>query len=238
VKLRIMAVDDEPEILELLKAHIEWMGCDFVEVSDSREAAHRLLDEKIDGLFVDVRMPNVDGFLLTQMARMSKLNSRVPVVMLTGSDNGETMRKGFAAGANFFLGKPFTRESIYNLIKATRGLMRRERQRYARLPYRTAVNFTLQAASEIQRCAFSIDISEGGMLLTPSPGLGVGLDISISFTLPGGSRPTNAKAKVVRVAPPQGTGINFADLADRDQKELQGYILARLEEDAENKQQG
>src|SRR5271157_6033759 len=137
-----MAVDDEAAILNLLKTQLESHGFQVIDVGDSREALNRLKEEKIDGLFVDVLMPHVDGFLLIQQARLSKLNRRVPIVMLTALDDAETMRKGFQAGANFFLGKPFTRERVYNLLGATRGAMLREKQRYTRLSYRTEVDCT------------------------------------------------------------------------------------------------
>ncbi len=230
-----MAVDDDLEILELLKAQMEAHGCELLEIADSREAAHRLLDEKFDGLIVDVKMPHVDGFMLTHMARMSKLNSRVPIVMLTGMDNAETMRKGFAAGANFFLGKPFTRERIYNLFKATRGPMSREKHRYARLPYRTPVTFTLPTSSQALCRTFSADISEGGMRLLPCQELEVDQHVSLAFAIPGGSRTANLRVKVVRKVPPDEVGVNFLELAERDRNELQSYAQACLKEEAEMK---
>ena len=142
MKIKIMAVDDEPAILQLLKTQLESMGCEVQGIVDSREAAERLEVEKVDGLFVDFRMPHMDGFELAKKARESKLNGQIPIVMLTALDDSETMRKGFKVGINFFLGKPFTRERVYNLYVATRGPMRREKLRYTRLPCRTTVECT------------------------------------------------------------------------------------------------
>ncbi len=230
MKLRIMAVDDEPALLELLKSHLEWQGCEVADFTDSRDAAKCLGDEKIDGLFVDVKMPHVDGFSLVEMARNSKLNARVPVVMLTGMDDGETMRRGFAAGANFFLGKPFTRDRIYRLMSATRGLMSREKQRYARLPYRSLVDFILDLSPGLAHHTESIDLSEGGMMLSPREGLALGREMSLSFSLPDASRLENARAKVVRVAPPVGVGVMFLALNQRDAKTLEEYVIEHLEE--------
>jgi CheY-like chemotaxis protein len=225
-----MAVDDEPAVLTVLKAQLQSLGCEVIEVGDSREALARLETEKVDGLFVDMMMPHVDGFILTQRVRNSKLNRRVPIVMLTGYDDAETMRKSFEAGANFFLGKPFTRERIYNLLGATRGSMLREKQRYARLPYRTEVDCTWGTAPPRRFRSSCVNISEGGMKLTPPGGLAIGQELEVAFFLPGMSHNTKAHARVVREAPPSGIGILFLKLNERDEKDLQGYISARLAE--------
>jgi CheY-like chemotaxis protein len=229
VKLRVMAVDDEPGVLLLLKRQLETMGCEVVDVADSREALERLKGEKIDGLFVDVVMPYLDGFSLTKQTRLSKLNRRVPIVMLTGLDDAETMRKGFDAGANFFLGKPFTRERVYNLMGATRGVMTREKYRYARLSYRTEVDCTPGAVPPKHFRAISVNISEGGMMLTAIGGLAMGQELDVAFSLPNISHVIKTRAMVVREDSPSALGIRFLKLTDRDARDLQGYIVARLE---------
>jgi CheY-like chemotaxis protein len=224
-----MAVDDDAGVLSLLKLQLESLGCEVVGVQDSREAVERLKVEKVDGLFVDVVMPHVDGFLLTQQARLSKLNRRVPIVMLTGMDDAETMRKGFNSGANFFLGKPFTRERVYNLMGATRGSMVREKQRYARLSYRTSVDCTWGAEQQKHLRSGSEDISEGGMMLTPAGALAVGQEFDVAFSLPNTSRPLRARALVAREAAPGVIGIQFLKLNEDDERDLLAYISARLE---------
>lgn len=225
-----MAVDDEASILNLLKTQLETLGCEVVGVGDSCEALNRLKEEKIDGLFVDVVMPNVDGFTLTQQARLSKLNRRVPIVMLTAFDDAETMRRGFEAGANFFLGKPFTRERIYKLLGATRGPMVREKLRYVRLSYRTGVDCTWGQEPPKQFRSGSVNLSEGGMMLTPAGGLTIGQELEVSFKIPNANHTIRTRARVAREDPPNAVGIQFLRLADRDEIDLQSYIRARLEE--------
>jgi CheY-like chemotaxis protein len=51
-----MAVVDEPAVLNVLKLQLEFLGCEVLDVQDSREALARLKQEKVDGLFVDVLM--------------------------------------------------------------------------------------------------------------------------------------------------------------------------------------
>jgi CheY-like chemotaxis protein len=226
VKIKIMAVDDEPAVVGLLKAHLESLGCEVLAIVDSREAAKQLEVEKVDGLFVDFRMPHVDGFELAKLVRKSKLNRLVPIVMLTGLDDAETMRRAFNMGISFFLGKPFTRERVYNLYIATRGPMLREKLRYIRLPYRTTVECTWGPQHQSHFKSSSVDIGEGGMLLSPSGGVAVGQELDLSFSLPDYPQALKVHARVVREVPPRGIGLMFLSLDAREKEALQKYIAA------------
>ncbi len=64
---RIMAVDDEPDVLRTFKTLVEPLGYEVITIVDGREAAERLKSEKFDGIFVDAQMPHLDGFELTKM---------------------------------------------------------------------------------------------------------------------------------------------------------------------------
>jgi len=106
--LKILVVDDEQDILKLVKGLLEPLGVEVLGLADSREAAQRVNKEKFDGVFLDSRMPYLDGFGLAKSIRGSPLNGKVPIVMLSGANDVETMRKGFQAGITFFLSKPIT----------------------------------------------------------------------------------------------------------------------------------
>lgn len=224
-----MAVDDEPAVLELLKTMLETRGYEVLAIEDSREALKRLEVEKVDGLFVDVRMPHLDGFELTKLARALKLNGQVPIVMLTGSDDAETMRKGFDMGISLFLGKPFTRERVYNLLGATKGPMTREHLRYIRVPLRTTVSCNWGYHAEGHLKTDSQDISEGGMRLSPLGGVEVGQGVGLVFTLPD-SRRLRVNAQVVRKVPDDGIGVKFVTLPAEDKAAIQQYISARIQD--------
>lgn len=134
MKIRVMVVDNESAVLDLLRTMLESSGYEVLAITDSRKALRRLEVEKVDGLFVDANMTHLDGFELTQIVRTLKINGQVPIVMLTGSDDGETMRKGFDQGISFFLGKPLTRERVLKLLGAIKGSMAREHLRYVPVP--------------------------------------------------------------------------------------------------------
>ncbi|MGD0694227.1 MAG: response regulator [Terriglobia bacterium] len=226
--LKIMAVDDEPEVLKLLKALVEPMGCVVVTFEDSREAGRVVEKEKFDGIVLDAYMPHLDGFQLAERIRSSHLNNEVPIVMLTGYNDVNTMRRGFNAGVSIFLGKPFNRERIGALFGAARGPMLKEKRKYARLPLRTTVTCRWAGHRQGQFVAGSLDISEDGMLLGPSGGLDVDQELELEFEVPTGKTPVKTRAKVIRRDKPDNIAVHFVSLSLKDLDAIKRYIGARV----------
>jgi len=223
VAIRIMVVDDEPAVAKVIKAMTEPLGCDVLIFTDSREAAKCVASEKFDGIFVDGRMPHLDGFELTETIRASPLNAQVPVVMLTGYDDIHTMRKGFRAGINFFLGKPFTPDRVLRLFRAMYGTILREKRRCARLPFRATAHWRsgLRSAK-----AVTVDISEGGMLMETPEALELGERVDVEFNLPSTSQKLKVEATVVRGG--WRAAVKFTHMDSMDLEAIQRYISGAL----------
>jgi CheY-like chemotaxis protein len=227
--MKLLVVDDEAPVVELLKAFLEPSGADVVGLTDSLKAAERVEREKFDGIILDVQMPDLDGFELTRRARASFLNSRTPVVMLTGLDDVDTMRRGFRAGVTCFLGKPITRGRVTNLVSAMRGAIFTERRRSARLPYRTKVECLAGSCLEKRFIiAESLDIGEDGMLMQPSGGLALGDRLNLKFQIPTSNHLLCTQARVVRLEPPDRVATEFLDSTIRDQTAIRGYMMGML----------
>jgi CheY-like chemotaxis protein len=218
---RILLVDDEAKVSELMKVMLEPLGCSVVTSADSREAAVELTKQEFDGVFVDVQMPHLDGFGLTKLIRTSGANARVPIVMLTALDDVETMRAGFKAGITLFLGKPFTGEKLRGLFNVLRGAMLTGRRRYARLPLGTTVNCT--AGSQTLKL-HSLNIGLGGMLLSHSGRLDVGQEVDLEFKLPKVTRLVKPRGRIVRKEPPDRIAVQFINVAPEDQEAIQSYV--------------
>jgi DNA-binding response OmpR family regulator len=226
--MRIMVVDDEKPILDLIRMTIENDGYEVMAMQDSRGAAEMLKSEKFDGVFADVRMPNMDGFELTRVVRGSAMNSRIPVVLITGLSDVQTMREGFQAGASCFLAKPIGPKEVSGLVRALRGSMLKERRRHARLPFRTAVSCQVDENGGRHFQTVSMNIGEGGMLLNPSGGLEVGQRIKMEFTLPEGAQISNAQGLVVRKDQEGGAGIEFVGLTLEYQEAIRSHIITEV----------
>ena len=120
---KLLVVDDEVPILKLLKEILRALGAEVLAVADSSQALEYVEQQKFDGIFLDVNMPGLDGIEFTTRIRVSALNKKVPIVILSGLDDAETMRKGFRAGASAFLGKPVTRDRVQRLYQTMCGPM-------------------------------------------------------------------------------------------------------------------
>ncbi len=222
--LRIMVVDDEPAVLKLIKGLVEQLGCEVLAIADSREAALRVNTDKFDGVLLDGNMPHLDGFALTQKLRSSPANSRVPIVMLTGDGDAETMRKGFKAGITFFLSKPVSLERLSGLVRVMRGPMLKERRRYARLPYCTKVACRSGTRDfQVQ----SVDISERGILIEGSNGINQGDELGLGFVIGPAAKTVRVQAKVVRKEASGRVALEFINLDAEAQLAIQNFIAGR-----------
>jgi CheY-like chemotaxis protein len=223
--MKILIVDDELDVLKAIKAMMAPHGMEVLAISDSREAAQRVNTDKFDGVFLDVNMPNVDGFALTRSVRASRANAKTPIVMLTGLNDVATMRTGFKAGVTFFLSKPVNLERLNALIKVMRGPMLKERRRYARLPFRVPVTFQLGAK---QFKTASINISGGGMLLEASGGASLGQELTVEFAIPPSARSSKVRTKVVRKDALDSIGLEFVGLEPQDRQAIHEFIVGQI----------
>jgi CheY-like chemotaxis protein len=230
MNLKIMAVDDEPHILELIKAFVGPLGMEVATSIDSQEAMQRINSEVFDGFLLDARMPNLDGFELARCIRKSPINGSVPVAMLTGSDDVETMRLGFKAGVTFFLGKPFTRERAAGLFSAMRGAILRDKRRHARLPYRTAVGCSVGEPAERTFSAESVNVGEGGMLVESSAEVETGQVLRLEFSMPNRKKPLRPLAKILRQEPHGRFALQFTAIEHDETEAIRDYIFGRPEE--------
>ncbi len=219
-----MVVDDEPDVLKLIGLIVKPLGWEVLTLADSQEAARRLEGEKFEGFLLDVLMPEVDGFELAKRIRRSSLNREVPIIMLTGLDDVETMRKGFNAGATCFLGKPISQERLYALVRAMRGPLLREKRRHVRLPFRTAVNCRLGPHFDRPFVSLSETISEGGMSLGGSGGAEVGQELELEFGIAGASKLAGVRSKVLRKEPSGRIAVQFTEIAPEHLEAIRGYI--------------
>ncbi len=227
--MKLLIVDDEPSVLQFLKATLQPLTEDVVAVQTSDAAIDYIERQSFDGIIFDVKMPSVDGFALTRRTRSSILNARSPIALLTGYDDAETMREGFKAGATCFLGKPITREKIQNLVGFMRGPVMFEKRRSARLQYSCQVSCSTGPLREHRFVGESINLGEGGMLLHPSSGIAVGGTIHLEFEIPTSEKPLRLRGTVLRHEPPDRIAVQFTDSSIRDREAIQEFILQTLQ---------
>jgi two-component system response regulator HydG len=114
-ELRIMVVDDELIVRESLKGWLEKFGYGIDTAEDAREALEKLEKEGYDLLFVDIKMPGIDGIEL--LKRVKEDQPDVIVVMITAHGSIESAIEAMKAGASDYLMKPFDPEDLELLVE-------------------------------------------------------------------------------------------------------------------------
>ncbi len=103
----VLAVDDEPKALLLLRNLIESEGCRVLLAGSGAQALELAAREQPDVVLLDVMMPEMDGFEVCRRIRADPRLSELPVLMLTALDDRESRLRGLELGADDFVSKPF-----------------------------------------------------------------------------------------------------------------------------------
>ncbi|MEY3249682.1 MAG: hypothetical protein RL742_1725 [Bacteroidota bacterium] len=108
--MRILLVEDEESIREALRLNLELEGYEVVSTGNGRKALELIQGQHFDLLLLDVMLPDVDGFTITEQVRLS--NSEVPILILTAKDMAQDRIAGLKKGADDYLTKPFNLEEL------------------------------------------------------------------------------------------------------------------------------
>jgi len=104
---RVLVVDDEPYLLELITTRLELAGFDTRAARDGSQALQRLAEFRPEAMVLDINMPVLDGFgVLTNMAAQG-LIEKTPTMVLTARNSPEDVAKAIRLGARDYLSKPF-----------------------------------------------------------------------------------------------------------------------------------
>lgn len=120
---RILVVDDEPDLREILQFNLEQAGYQ-VDTAESAESAMEVLTPQHVLLLLDVMMGGMSGFQFAEVLR--KQQNDVPIIFLTAKDTETDLLKGFATGADDYIAKPFSLHEVLARVKAV--LRRHERK--------------------------------------------------------------------------------------------------------------
>ena len=121
IKATILAVDDEPRVLKLLKTNLESSGYAVLTAADGEEALQVTERDLPDLVLLDLMLPKMDGYAVCRRLREF---SAVPVIMLTARSAQVDLVHGFEVGADDYLTKPF---SITELLVRVQAVLRRSK---------------------------------------------------------------------------------------------------------------
>lgn len=114
MKSKIMVVDDEMHIRELVRFYLDKAGFDTIEAANAEEALDIVENQYIDLVVVDIMMPGMDGFELVEQMRQYR---EFPVIMLTAKSQSKDKLRGFSLGIDDYVTKPFDPDELMARVK-------------------------------------------------------------------------------------------------------------------------
>ena len=115
---RILVVDDDDAINELIKINLELFGYDTVTAKDGIQGFTLAKQEMPDLIILDVMMPEVDGYTVAKRVRENELTKNIPILMLTAMGQLEDKVRGFDIGVDDYLVKPFEMDELKVRVRA------------------------------------------------------------------------------------------------------------------------
>ena len=112
---RVLVVDDDPHVREIVRYALEREGFSVVEAADGKQALERHASSRPDLVVLDVLMPEMDGL---ETCRTLRASSRVPVVFLTSKDEEVDRIVGLELGGDDYMTKPFSPRELVARVKA------------------------------------------------------------------------------------------------------------------------
>ena len=119
---KLLIVDDEPSIRDMLKMSLEMQNFDCVVAGDAQEAHAAILDHNPDLVLLDWMMPGTSGIELVRRLKRDSVTEDVPIIMLTAKTDEDNKVHGLSVGADDYITKPF---SMRELIARINALLRR-----------------------------------------------------------------------------------------------------------------
>jgi len=113
--LKVLVVDDEADIVEVIQDRLEAYGFTVITAGTGVEALKKLSMERFDGIFLDVKMPEMGG--LEALEEIRKKDQRIPIIIITSSSTRESAIEALAKGANDFVLKPFEWQELKGKIE-------------------------------------------------------------------------------------------------------------------------
>jgi two-component system alkaline phosphatase synthesis response regulator PhoP len=116
-----MVVDDNPDIITIVKTILEGKGYHVLSASSGQELLNLLTDQKPDLIILDIMMPEMDGLEVLGRLKAVTDTASIPVILLTAKVQYEDVLGGYKLGADYYITKPFTSTQLVNGINLLLG---------------------------------------------------------------------------------------------------------------------
>ncbi len=116
---RLLLIDDDPNLILLVKDYLEFRGYEVITAENGREALELLEQDTPDMIICDVMMPEMDGYSLVEHVRQDARMSWIPVLFLSAKGQSQDRVKGLSTGADVYMVKPFEPEELVAQVESS-----------------------------------------------------------------------------------------------------------------------
>jgi adenylate cyclase len=113
---RILVVDDEPELADMVKMRLEATGYEVITANDGQEGLDRAKAEKPDLIILDLMLPKIDGYKVCGLLKNDARYSKIPIIIFSARAQQEDVTMGEEVGANAYITKPFEPKVLLSKI--------------------------------------------------------------------------------------------------------------------------
>jgi len=114
----VLVADDDDDILELVAFRLERAGYEVITARDGSQALAKAQEHRPDLAVLDVMMPGLNGYEVTRQLRAEEATRAIPVILLTARVQEADVSRGFEAGADDYLRKPFSPQELRSRVQA------------------------------------------------------------------------------------------------------------------------
>lgn len=115
---KVMVVDDSPSELSTIKQIVSDAGCMVISATNGKEAVEKAKSEKPDMIFMDIIMPDMDGYEATRHLSNDKETKDIPIIFISSKSQKADKLWGQMQGGKAYITKPFTSDQIIDQLKA------------------------------------------------------------------------------------------------------------------------
>lgn len=115
--VKVMVIDDSNTIRRSAEIFLTQSKCEIILAVDGFDAMAKIIDTHPDIIFVDIMMPRLDGYQTCTLIKRNSHFKTTPVIMLSSKDGLFDQARGRMVGSDEYLTKPFTKESLLNVVK-------------------------------------------------------------------------------------------------------------------------
>jgi DNA-binding NarL/FixJ family response regulator len=116
---RLLLIDDDPNLILLVKDYLEFRGYEVITADNGREALDLLSQDLPDMIICDIMMPEMDGYGFVEAVRQDQRTSWIPVLFLSAKGQSQDRIKGLNLGADVYMVKPFEPEELVAQVESS-----------------------------------------------------------------------------------------------------------------------